>query len=86
MLLKYVPSKKSLSTPWKLELRRDELCASVISHFGDKFTKSKLFQPTDVTFFDAHGESCHISGDSGIRGARFRRRGFRPYPWWRQCL
>jgi hypothetical protein len=54
VLLRYVPTKTMRTKPWRLVVRRGELCDDVISHFGD-LSKSKLFQPTVVTFIDANG-------------------------------
>ena len=66
VLLQYVPTKAARSKPWKMTVRRadalnDEamrlspLCTDVVAYFCD-FNKSKLFQPTVVTFIDANGK------------------------------
>jgi len=59
-LLEYLPSKTARSKPWKISLRRSVLCGDVLLLFSSgrgaaSFNKTKLFQQTNVTFFDAHG-------------------------------
>ena len=60
-MLEVLPSKTTKAKPWRLSVRREQLCGDVIGHFGCRegercgFTKQKLFQRTSVTFIDAHG-------------------------------
>ena len=54
-MLEMLPSKTTKSKPWKLSVRREQLCGDVIGHFSRGFTKQKCFQSTSVTFVDAHG-------------------------------
>ena len=59
MLLQYLPSKTARNKPWRLTVRRNQLCQDVVGHFSPAIkaadTKLKLFQRTEVTFIDAHG-------------------------------
>ena len=55
MLLRFMPSKTARSKAWRLSVRRDRLCASVIEHFTHGFTVARLFQRTEVKFTDAFG-------------------------------
>ena len=60
-MLEQLQTKKTKAKPWRLSVRREELCSDVIGHFGfhegqpRAFPKQKLFQRTSVTFIDAHG-------------------------------
>ena len=60
-LLTFLPTKTTKAKPWRLSVRREQLCGDVIGYFGCHegercgFTKQKLFQRTSVTFIDAHG-------------------------------
>ena len=55
MLLHYMPTKTAKTKPWKLTVRRAQLCADVVEYFSPTNAKSKLFQRTEVTFVDTHG-------------------------------
>jgi hypothetical protein len=61
-MLEVLPSKTTKAKPWRLSVRREQLCRDVIGHFGCHegercgFTKQKLFQRTSVIFADANDE------------------------------
>ena len=55
MLLQFIATKTARTKPWKLTLHRASLCNNVIRHFSCDFSKTKLFQRTEVAFIDAYG-------------------------------
>ena len=48
-------TKASRTKPWRIEVRRADLCCSVLSHFSNGFSKLKMWQSTEVTFIDSTG-------------------------------
>ena len=70
-LLEFLPSKTARSKPWRLSLRRSALCDDMIllfslGHGTAGFNKTKLFQRTEVTFFDAHGTQEEGDDQGGL--------------------
>ena len=70
-LLEFLPSKMARTKPWKLSLQRTALCGDVILLFSPGrgaagFNKTKLFQRTEVTFFDAHGTEEEGDDQGGL--------------------
>ena len=49
---KYETTKTARAKPWRMRIRRTNVCHDVIEHFGDS-AKMRLFQMTEVTFIDA---------------------------------
>ena len=64
MLLKYVPTKTAKAKPWRMVIRRNALCASVLEYFQDS-TKMRLFQSTEVSFVDASTGEVEEGHDLG---------------------
>ena len=61
-MLELLPTKTTKAKPWRLSVRREELCSDVIGCFGFHegqcrgFPKQKLFQRTSIVFIDANGD------------------------------
>ena len=71
-MLEQLQTKKTKAKPWRLSVRREELCSDVIGHFGfhegqpRAFPKQKLFQRTSVVFIDANGDEEEGNDQGGL--------------------
>jgi hypothetical protein len=66
LLLKFLPSKTARTKAWKMHIRRGSLCSDIIASFSVNFTRTKLFQSTEVTFVDKFGQDEDGVDEGGL--------------------